>query len=135
MKVLVCGGRDYVDRESLFATLTAIHTATPFALVIHGAAKGADRLAGEWAESVGIPVAAYPADWKRYRGSAGPRRNAQMLAEGKPDLVVAFPGGTGTANMIGQATAASVQVHQVAGDDRERGAPETVPQSASGGTP
>ena len=33
-----------------------------------------------------------------------------MLAEGKPDLVVAFPGGAGTANMIEQARAAGVRV-------------------------
>lgn len=110
MRVLVCGGRDLSDRGALFATLAAMHAAVPFAVLIHGAAKGADALAGEWAESAGVPVEAYPADWKRFRGSAGPRRNARMLAEGKPDLVVAFPGGTGTANMIGQATAAGVRV-------------------------
>jgi hypothetical protein len=113
MRVLVCGGRDFADREVLFATLTALHAAAPITLLVHGAAKGADRLAGEWAEAVGIPVAAFPADWKRYRGAAGPKRNKQMLVEGKPDLVVAFPGGKGTGNMVGQAEAAGVLVPNV----------------------
>jgi hypothetical protein len=113
MRVLVCGGRDFSDRELLFDTLAALHAATPITALIHGAAKGADRLAGEWGESAGVPVLAFPADWKRYRNAAGPKRNAQMLAEGKPDLVVAFPGGTGTANMIGQATAAGVTVRRI----------------------
>jgi hypothetical protein len=36
-----------------------------------------------------------------------------MLEEGKPDLVVAFPGGTGTANMVKQARAAGVEVLEV----------------------
>jgi hypothetical protein len=33
-----------------------------------------------------------------------------MLVEGKPDFVVAFPGGRGTANMIMQARQAGVPV-------------------------
>jgi len=33
-----------------------------------------------------------------------------MLDEGKPDLVVAFDGGRGTANMVKQAKAAGIQV-------------------------
>jgi len=35
-----------------------------------------------------------------------------MLDEGKADLVVAFPGGRGTANMLSQARAADVRVWQ-----------------------
>lgn len=121
MRVLVCGGRDFADRDLLFHTLGAIHAATPFTALIHGAAKGADRLAGEWAESASVPIAAFPADWKRYRAGAGPKRNARMLVEGKPELVVAFPGGSGTADMIAQAEAAGVTVRRVgvAGDAHE----------------
>ena len=44
---------------------------------------------------------------------AGPERNARMLAEGRPDLVVAFPGGTGTADMVRRAKAAGVRVVEV----------------------
>jgi hypothetical protein len=36
-----------------------------------------------------------------------------MLMEGKPDLVVAFPGGRGTANMIEQARKAGVEVLEI----------------------
>ncbi|MEM9912925.1 MAG: hypothetical protein AAF922_19365 [Pseudomonadota bacterium] len=42
--------------------------------------------------------------------AAGPIRNKEMLDEGCPDLVVAFPGGRGTANMVKQAQAAGVEV-------------------------
>jgi len=45
--------------------------------------------------------------------AAGPVRNAQMLAEGKPDFVVAFPGGRGTADMCKQARARGVKVVEV----------------------
>lgn len=42
--------------------------------------------------------------------AAGPIRNQRMLDEGKPDLVVAFPGGRGTADMVRRAKAAGVPV-------------------------
>jgi hypothetical protein len=62
MRVLVCGGRDFSDKVMLASALDAIHADRPFSLVIHGAAPGADTLAGEWADSRGIPVAPFPAD-------------------------------------------------------------------------
>ena len=55
-----------------------------------------------------------PNKGKSYDANAGPRRNARMLAEGKPDLVVAFPGGRGTADMVSKARAAKVEVMEIA---------------------
>ncbi len=51
-----------------------------------------------------------PAEWSKYGRRAGPIRNKQMLDVGKPHLVVAFPGGAGTANMVKQAKAAGVPI-------------------------
>ena len=48
-------------------------------------------------------------DWKKYGKKAGPLRNQQMLEEGKPDLVVAFPGGNGTADMVRRAKKANIE--------------------------
>ena len=91
-KALICGGRDYNDRETVRRTLDRIKPAE----IIHGAAKGADTgadtPAGEYARDRGIPCRRFPADWQRHGRSAGFVRNRQMLDEGKPDLVVAFPG-------------------------------------------
>ena len=109
MKVLVCGGRDFDDIRLVEKTLDAIEVAE----IIEGGRKGADRLAREWAEARGIPVRTFKADWRRYGRGAGPKRNEQMLDEGKPDLVVAFPGGKGTENMIRLAQAAGVRVRAV----------------------
>ena len=113
MKVLVCGGRDYIKREALFLVLDRLHAERPIAQVIHGAARGADSLAGEWARARGVEEKAFPAEWQRYGRSAGSRRNHRMLYEGKPDLVVAFPGGRGTADMKDRATAGGVEVEEV----------------------
>ena len=111
LHVLVCGGRDYADAATLARVLDALHAEQgPIVEIIHGAARGADTLAAGWARSRGIPIAAYPADWKRHPRAAGPIRNQQMLAEGRPDLVVAFAGGAGTADMVRRSRAANVRV-------------------------
>jgi len=78
-----------------------------------GMARGADMLAWQWAHDFGIPTCEFPADWDRHRRSAGTIRNEQMLREGKPDLVIAFPGGRGTAHMVRIAKAAGVPVRDV----------------------
>ena len=109
MRVLVTGGRDFCDRMFLFDALAKLHSERVITAIIHGGASGADQLAGEWAKSVGIQVEVFPADWKKHGKAAGPIRNAAML-KATPDIVVAFPGGRGTANMILQASSAGVHV-------------------------
>lgn len=108
MRVLVCGGRDFVDWMWLNAVLSKGHKAKPFTHIIHGGAHGADHLAGQWAQDNGLPVLIFPADWRKYGPAAGPIRNAQMLTEGKPDYVVGFPGGKGTKNMLALAKEAGI---------------------------
>ena len=108
-RILVCGGRDYHDAEYMSLVLNA---AKP-AVIIHGAAKGADTLAGQWARDHGVPVEEYPANWDRDGLQAGPLRNLRMLTESKPDLVIAFPGGKGTAHMRKVARAHGVQIVNV----------------------
>lgn len=110
MKVLVCGGRNFNDALTLGSWLGGIHKDHCISLLIHGGANGADRMAGEFAKWKGIAVKEYPADWQKHGKAAGPIRNRQMLEDGKPDLVIAFSGGRGTANMISQARAAGVKV-------------------------
>jgi hypothetical protein len=114
MRVLVCGGRDYKDFFTLYCKLEALHAISPIDLVIHGKCPtGADQLANIWASVSDIPVEAYPADWDKHGKAAGPIRNQQMLDEGKPNLVVAFPGGTGTEDMVRKAYRARVPVMEV----------------------
>lgn len=106
MRVIVCGGRDYADKEAITAELSML---PPGTVVVHGGAPGTDSIAGEVAKALGLTVEAHPADWQRWGRAAGPRRNAEMLAMGA-DLVVAFPGGRGTADMVRRAQAAGVPV-------------------------
>ena len=111
MRLLVCGGRDYNDFGRLVSELNTYRDA---ALLIHGDARGADRLSGQWAAIHSVPVKAFPAEWGLHGKGAGHIRNQRMLDEGKPDLVIAFPGGTGTADMVRRAKAAGVRVVEIA---------------------
>lgn len=114
---LICGGRTYSDRQS-FGTVMAeiVEDRHPDDLhVIHGGAGGADWLAEQWAMQVfgAKTITPYPADWDQHGRAAGPIRNQRMIDEGKPDLVIAFPGGRGTADMVRRARKAGVKVIEV----------------------
>jgi hypothetical protein len=109
MKLLVCGGRDYLDFKRIREEVQKINPDT----LVHGNADGADKIAGIVAENLGIKCEVYPANWKKFGPAAGPIRNQQMLDDAKPDLILAFPGGKGTADMIKRAERAGIKVIKV----------------------
>lgn len=113
MKVLVCGGRDYADHDRVNEVLDKIHQTTPIVMLCQGGASGADLLGKLWAISRKVSHIEFRANWREHGRGAGPIRNRKMLTEFKPDLVVAFPGGRGTADMASIAVAAGVDVYVV----------------------
>lgn len=110
MRLLICGGRNYNDKVAVNMLLNQIHALYPVTFVIHGGAKGADQLGENWALDHNIPCKCYLPNWNKYGRGAGPRRNEQMLIQGKPELCVAFPGGPGTRDMVARCTRALVPV-------------------------
>jgi hypothetical protein len=110
LRVLACGGRDFQDYDIVRAVLGNL--AGPVVLC-HGGARGADSLAGRYACERGWGLRVYRAEWKRYGKAAGARRNQRMLDDFKPDVVVAFPGGRGTADMVARSVKAGVCVWDV----------------------
>lgn len=116
MRVLVCGGRDYNDRAHIFRTLSRLDVEYgPFTHIIHGAQTGADSEAMAWARAEHINHTAFRAEWLKYGIAAGPIRNRRMIQVGKPDLVIAFPGGAGTKNMVKEAQKAEIKVIEIEG--------------------
>lgn len=114
MRVLVCGGRDFDDYYLLEKTLNKywyeVHRPNdPEFIVIEGGARGADALAALWVKNEFVDknkhLITFPADWDKHGKAAGPIRNQQMIDEGKPDLVIAFPtkNSRGTWDMIRRA--------------------------------
>lgn len=129
MRVIVCGGRGYngdAPWNHVMTVLGDLHDETPIDTVIQGGAPGADLLGRCWAEMHKVKCVTVPADWATHGKAAGPIRNRRMLADFRPDLVIAFPGGRGTADMIRQAEAAGVKVMRASEN-------ETPPHSESSG--
>jgi hypothetical protein len=94
---LVCGGRDFKDRNLVWRVLDMML----IDLLVHGGCKsGADFFADLWARNRRQRVKEYPAEWEKFGNRAGPLRNAFMFEDAKPNVVVAFPGGVGTKNML-----------------------------------
>lgn len=126
MRVLVCGGRDYNDYKYFNDVMEEIaqkrfpRTESDLTgnylydvIIIAGGAKGADALAASWATVNWTGYKEFKANWRKHGKAAGPIRNQVMLDDGKPDLVIAFPGGRGTADMVKRAKKAGVEVIEV----------------------
>lgn len=120
MRVLCCGGREFDDVSAVGRALREFKPVGSQLLecsehiIIHGGCPtGADALVDHWCDVYGVRKRVYLADWKQHGRAAGPLRNARMIAEGKPDLVVAFPGGRGTEDMKKKARAAGIRVIEV----------------------
>lgn len=111
---LVCGGRNFADGEmfnSVMSQLLALKGCP--STIVHGAARGADALADHWAKQMAINVIGVVADWDIHGRTAGPLRNQRMIDDHKPVLVIAFPGGKGTADMVRRARASSIDVAEI----------------------
>ena len=98
-RIIVCGGRDYDDAARIRRVLQKVWAKHPGATLVQGGARGADRLAREWARANAVPFEEYPADWERDGVRAGFTRNKKMIELPGVIGVVAFPGGPGTAMM------------------------------------
>lgn len=125
MRVIVTGGRFFDDISFVRLALSTLPSDT---VVVHGSASGADTLADQVALELGLEVERHPAKWKMHDWNgisgvkchhrsrpddrcpaAGPRRNQEMADLGA-DLCIAFPGGSGTADMKKRAKAAGIEV-------------------------
>ena len=109
MRVIIAGSREIADyslveravRDSCFEITE----------VVSGCAPGVDRLGEEWAEENDIPIKQFPADWKRYRDSAGPIRNKQMSQYGEALIAIWDGKSPGTRNMIQLAKDRNLKIH------------------------
>ena len=111
------GGRDLAwPQQRIAAELRAHSGGRLVHLLLHGGARGADAAIGAAAQQLGWSSLVMPAQWQRHGRAAGPIRNRELLeqaitravAHSSPRcqvsvLVVAFPGGAGTASLVREA--------------------------------
>lgn len=116
MRVIVTGSREWSDpnaaRKLISDRLYRLVIETgEYPVIVHGAARGADRFAEQEAQKAGLLVEAHPADWERHGKSAGFIRNAEMINLGA-DLVLAFWNGksNGTKHTVELAEKAGIPV-------------------------
>lgn len=114
-RYIVCGGRDFSDWQFMMEKLDSLLRIDWNFVLVHGDARGADRMAGDWGNWRSVIVEPHPANWDLYRKKAGPIRNQEMLDTGI-DGVVAFKGGYGTADMVRRATEAGIPVWDLRGE-------------------
>jgi hypothetical protein len=119
MKILVTGDRLWTNKAVIRkAICAAVAEYSPTITgqeitLIHGNARGADRLSAEVALELGLRIKVYDADWEAYGRAAGPIRNRAMIKE-EPDIVLAFhndiASSRGTKDCILAAKKAKLQV-------------------------
>lgn len=105
MIINITGGRDWSHVTELRDWLDKFHAKFPITKLIHGGARGADKICGQWALDNNIEVVEMKADWNKHGRAAGPLRNRDMLAYAREiggSTLLAFPcvGSKGTFDMI-----------------------------------
>ncbi len=109
VKVIIAGSRTITDQETVFKAVDKIVEEYHLSVgeVVSGKARGVDTLGEEWAETKGIPVRDFPADWENLGRRAGFVRNGKMAMYSNV-LIALLPKDEdtpGTKNMIDQAKA------------------------------
>lgn len=112
MLILCAGGRRFFDTMIVNKTMNNLLKEFGSFTIVHGGASGADNIVDHWAREHEIERIVVNADWDQYKHAAGPIRNKQMI-EMKPDLVILFPGGKGTANTAFLAIEAKIPVRRI----------------------
>ena len=99
MKVIVTGGRNYDNVAKVKEVLDLLRPS----ILVEGGAQGADFLAKCWAFTEECSIITVEANWDKHGKAAGPMRNVSMLEQHPDAVIVAFPGGKGTAHCVKEA--------------------------------
>jgi hypothetical protein len=109
MRTIIAGSRD-LNSYTLVANAVQESGIEP-TVVLSGGARGIDSQAEKWASRRGIPVEYYPAMWKLWGNSAGPRRNVEMAANADALIAVWDGSSRGTKHMIETALSKGLTVY------------------------
>ncbi|MFN3937490.1 MAG: DUF2493 domain-containing protein [Gemmobacter sp.] len=133
MRLLVAGGRHLDDVALIHNALERVHARNPLTVLIHGGHAFLGVAAEDWAREHDVHVLRYPANWRLHGKRAEGIRNAFMLADSRPDMCLALPGGENTRLLAMAAMARGLAVlnHRavrLSGKDRVPGPLSTDPE-------
>lgn len=109
MRVLICAGRHYTDSRRCRQVLEAFQRLHPVRVVIHGGSQFLGAQIEDWAQEIGADLVRYPPNWQLHGKHAERLRNRFMLADSRPDIVLALPGGDDTEELLAQARTQGIQ--------------------------
>ncbi|NDB68395.1 MAG: DUF2493 domain-containing protein [Methylocystaceae bacterium] len=116
-RLLICGGRDFghtiEERADAFFFLDRLNARYKISVVIEGGAIGADAVGRSWAKERLIECISHFAAWDIYGHQVEPIHNQQLLDQTKPTLVVVFPGGSGTQDMLQRSAQAGLPIFEL----------------------
>lgn len=110
MRLIIAGGRHLDDVALIRRALARAHAIKPITVLIHGGSAALGIAAEDWAREMRLHVVRYPANWRELGKRAEASRNAFMLQDSRPDMVLALPGGNDTQDLIARAHRARVPV-------------------------
>lgn len=120
MKICVSGDRNWKKADAIYIILDELrkelkkNKGPGITLIIEGGARGVDSIARQWAIDRKIKYQTFEALWGIYGDAAGPKRNQQMIDEGKPDRVIgihrAIEYSRGTRDCLTKAKAANIPI-------------------------
>ncbi|TVQ31546.1 MAG: DUF2493 domain-containing protein [Geminicoccaceae bacterium] len=126
MRLVVAGGKHFVDVEQAERELDRIHAHQPLTVLIHGGHPLLGTMLERWARERRIDVVRYPPNWQYLGNRAEAARNAFMLTDSRPDLALVLPGGRDTRAFARTALGMGVPVVAVRGEGDEPG-PDASP--------
>ncbi len=115
-RILITGSRSWTNHDRIRAVLAYHRKAFPDATLVHGAARGADRIAADIWTGWGLPTEAHPVtavDWRERPGRAGHDRNAHMVTLGA-QICLAFirDGSPGASDCAARAEHAGIPTYR-----------------------
>ena len=110
MRLIIAGGRHLDDVALIRRALARAHAIREISVVIHGGSGFLGIAAEDWAREQRLHVVRYPANWREFGKRAEAIRNAFMLEDSRPDMLLALPGGNDTADLVAGAFRARVPV-------------------------
>lgn len=129
MRLILAGGRHLDDAALIRRALSRAHSLHPLTVLIHGGTGTLGATADDWAREMRLHLVRYPANWRAFGKRAGAIRNAFMLEDSRPDMLLALPGGTDTADLVALAHNAGLPVITAQGRPVTAQAGQTPPLS------